>query len=92
MIAPDNIRTPRNTREAILLAQDIAAALIAERALDIHTRNQASAARADLLEVARLALEGLNSIAPALGFGPKVVDLDAHRPARAITLPSRVRL
>jgi hypothetical protein len=23
---------------------------------------------------------------------PKVVDLDAHRPARAITLPSRVRL
>jgi hypothetical protein len=84
MIAPDNIRTPRNTREAILLAQDISAALIAERALDIHTRNQASAARADLLDVARLALEGLNSIAPALGFGPRVIAFPSSHRARAV--------
>jgi hypothetical protein len=79
MIAPANLRPVRNTREAILLANDIANALVAERALDIHTRGGAELARADLRDLARQALEALNDAAPALGIGPKVVQFPGRR-------------
>jgi hypothetical protein len=81
MIAPNNLRPVRSTREAILLAQDISAALISERALDLHTRGGATAARSDLLDLARQALEALNDAAPALGIGPKVVPFPGPRSA-----------
>lgn len=76
MIPPDDLRPSRTVQEAILeailLAQDIAAALLLARELELYGR---AGRAAQHLATAQLALEELIEIAPALGFGPKVVPL-----------------